>query len=155
MTSTTLEIHKITSYNAEKIWEWFETRGGIAIWPSIDLSDLGTSFTTPLDGQKPHWKCAAEPARTITDPDDVEVQVPREYSRFRVGIRPRGNGLGFKVTDGGTRRIRARVAKATEKFGDAWHEFDYETQEAVILVPEKTVSLREYIQSSRQEESNS
>jgi len=48
----------------------------------------------------------------------------------------------IKVTDGGTRRIRAEVEKA----GDgAYHEFDYDDyKNAVIMAPEKEMSLSAY-----------
>jgi hypothetical protein len=55
--------------------------------------------------------------------------------------------MTFKVTDGGTRKIRAAVDKAGE---GATYEFDYETQEAIITVPDKRVSLAEYVAVSMQ-----
>ena len=51
--------------------------------------------------------------------------------------------MSLKVTDGGTRRIRKEVGKAGE---DAWYEFDYGTQEAVIFVPGEVVGLLEYLE---------
>lgn len=114
------------------------------------MSDLDKSWSSPAfqgdNGDrtpypKPHWKSASEPSRIITDPADVEVMADKEVKRFRVGIRPGSNGMSMKVTDGGTRRIRAAAAKA----GDTAHyEFDYETQEAVIYVADKIVSLNEW-----------
>jgi len=90
---------------------------------------------------RPNWQAASEPERIITSVDDVVVSVDKEVKRFRVGVRLSGNGMMLKVTDGGTRRIRAAVAKAGE---GAYHTFDYETQEAVIMAPEKTVPLAEW-----------
>jgi hypothetical protein len=59
-------------------------------------------------------------------------------------------GLSIKVTDGGTRRIRAAVAKAKEQYGDAWYEFDYGNYEnAVILAPDKSISLKNFIESTQ------
>jgi len=50
-----------------------------------------------------------------------------------------------KLTSGGTRKVKAAVAKA----GDAaWYDFDYSTQEAVILVPETSVLLSDFIRSA-------
>ena len=134
--------------NVAKYREWLATRGGLAVWKSINFSNLGTSWTTPArtaDGQptpKPTWEADSAPARVVTSEDDVDVVVDKEVKRFRVGVR-RGssNPCLIKVTDGGSRRIRKAVAAA----GDgAYHVFDYETQEAVILAPEKRVPLREW-----------
>jgi hypothetical protein len=64
----------------------------------------------------------------------------KEVRRFRVGVR-RGDGLSFKLTDGATRKLRAAVANAGEL---ATYRFDYEMQEAVVLVPDKTVPLNQW-----------
>jgi hypothetical protein len=56
-----------------------------------------------------------------------------EVKRFRVGIRLGAQGFKVKVTDGGTRRIWREIAKAGE---GSFCEFDYMTQEAVIMKPE-------------------
>ena len=134
--------------NVGKYREWLATRGGLAVWESINFSNPGCSWTTPVrnaDGTpvtKPSWEADNKPAHIITSEDDVDVVVDAEIKRFRVGVR-RGTSNPFliKVTDGGSRRIRREVAKA----GDgAYHVFDYETQEAFILAPEKRVPLREW-----------
>lgn len=128
--------------HADQVADWFAETGGIEVWRSVDLSDLGSSWITPLNGARPHWKAESSPSTTITDPNQVGVTTWQEVNRFRVGIRPRSNGLGYKVTDGGTRRIRRAVDKAGE---DARYTFDYSTQEAVIVVPSETISLAEYV----------
>jgi hypothetical protein len=142
-----MEKHVINVANAERMWGWLQTRGGIAVWPSIDLSDLGKSWSTPANQEdgtpttKPHWKSGSTP-RIITDPAEVEVSVDREVKRFHIGVRMGAQGLALKVTDGGTRRIRKEVAKAGL---NAYYEFDYSTQEAVIFASDKVVPLAEYI----------
>src|SRR5688572_2592652 len=138
--------------NAVQLWTWLLTRGGIFIWNSIDLSDLGKSWSTPAKqedgkpGERPIWKADYQPARHITQHEDVVVETPKEVKRFRVAIRPGAQGLSLKVTDAGSKRIRTEITKASEKYGtEAWHVFDYETQEAVIRVADTTVPLRDYI----------
>ncbi len=131
--------------NSEKFKEWIRDRGGIAQWKSINLSNPGASWSTPAltDGkptQKPNWQCENTPSEIITKEEDVVVVVPKEVKRFHVGIRSGYNGLSFKVTDGGSRKIRSAVEKAGE---GAWHEFDYYTQEAVIYKPGQTIPLSE------------
>lgn len=139
--------HTVTAENAPKIHQWFAERGGIAVWASINLSNPGASWTTPATdpvgapATKPTWEAESTPT-LITDPADVEVVVPKEVKRFRVGVRVSNGGLQLKVTDAGTRKIRAAVAKAGD---DAWHEFDYDTQEAVIYVPGSKVPLPDWM----------
>jgi len=143
-----MERYIIAPGNAPKIAEWLRTRGGIATWKSVDLSDPGFSMTTPVnnaDGTpavKPHWKLESTPSRIITDPAEVLVSKDVEVKRFHVAIRPGSQGFSFKVTDGSSRRIRAAVEKAGE---GAYYEFDYSTQEAVILKPESQVPLTEFL----------
>jgi|GEM_PF-1613003 len=155
------EKHYVEAENAERIWDWLQTRGGLAIWRSADLSDPGKSWTTPAqeeDGSpkaKQSWQMMNEPYRIITDPSEVEVHVPKEVDRFRVAIRQKGDwGLRFELTDGSSRRLRQRVRKADEKYcGDeelAWYAFDYECQEAVIFVPDRQVPIKEYIDELEQ-----
>lgn len=133
--------------NAPRILDWLQHRGGLAIWPSINLANPAASWTTPaLDAEgkpstKPTWEAASTPERVITDISDVLVSVDKEVKRFRVGVRMGSQGLMLKVTDGGTRRIRAAVAKAG---AGAYHIFDYGTQEAVIMAPEKQIPLDEW-----------
>lgn len=132
----------VTSENVAWISEWLKTRGGIAIWESLDLSDPGRTVTTPrlqANGEpvtKPGWKYSDAPVRIITDPAEVWVSVDEEVKRFHVA------GFTLKVTDGGSRRIRREVEKAGE---GAYHVFDYNTQEAVILRPVSQARLDELL----------
>jgi len=141
------EKHHCAPENAAKMLMWIRERGGIAIWRSVNLSNPGASWSTPVNhedgtpGGRPTWQADSAPCRVISDPSEVEVVTAREVKRFHVGVRRGDQGLSLKVTDGGSRRIRSEVAKAGE---EAWHEFDYGTQEAVILVPGEKVSLLEW-----------
>lgn len=139
--------HRITAENAQQIWGWFQARGGISLWASVDLSDPGRTWTCPLRGpdgepcKKQNWKMENAPYATITDPTQVVVDVPKEVKRFHVAIR-RGSGfMQMVLTDGSTRKVKRAVEKAGEQ---AWYVFDYFTQEAVILVPGETTPLPEY-----------
>jgi len=139
--------HECCPENVAKFREWLSTRGGLAIWESIDLSDPGTSWTGPVNGPngkpspKPSWKSDNKPARIITDPSEVVVIVPREVKRFHIAVRTGSNGLRIKVTDASTRKIRAACAKFGE---NSWYEFDYGSQDAVIYVPDRTVPLTQW-----------
>jgi predicted secreted Zn-dependent protease len=140
-------MHRTTSDTAITLWKWFKERGGICVWKSVNLSNLGMSWTTPMktaDGGppvKPTWQAENEPSETITDPAQVVVDVPKEVKRFRVGVRM-GSGLTMKCTDAASRRIEREKEKAGE---NSWHEFDYYTQEAVIFVPGESQPLPEFI----------
>jgi hypothetical protein len=140
--------HECAPENAAKMLDWIHTRGGVAIWESINPSNPGASWSTPAtfaDGSvatKPDWQCNNQPARIITDASDIEVVERREVKRFRVGVRIGAQGMTAKVTDGGTRKIHAAVEKAGE---GASYGFDYLTQEAIITVPGARVPLAEYV----------
>jgi len=139
--------HVCDESDAPRFAEWLRDRGGIAVWPSINLSNLSASWTTPFCNAagiamtKPTWQAASHPDRIITDPHEVDVVTYREVKRFRVGVRSSDNGLSLKVTDGGSRRIRSAVSKVDGGI----YRFDYETQEAVILAPDKTINLADWM----------
>ena len=141
------EKHRVIEPNAKTFLKWFRERGGIAIWGSVNLSNPSQTWSTPIHTEsgerytKPNWQCSTEPTRLITDMDEVLVDTPREVKRFHVAIRRGDQGLSFKLTDGSTAKVRREMAKAGD---DAWYEFDYGTQEAVILVPHESMSLREW-----------
>jgi len=137
--------HRILAANAEQVWQWFQERGGIAVWRSIDICTAGQSWTTPLrdaEGQptrKQDWRMEESPSLVVTDPMEVVVDVPREVKRFRVAVRAGSQGLLLRCSDTASRRIRRECAKAGE---ESWHEFDYATQEAVIFVQERASRCR-------------
>ena len=149
--STQPEKHICQPEHAKQFLEWIKTRGGLALWRSINLSNPGRTWTTPANQKddtpmpKQSWEMDNKPYRVITDPAEVEVHVPKEVKRFRVGVRMGSQGFSLKVTDGGSRRIKREVAKAKENYSDAWYEFDYSTQEAVIMVPDSKSPLEEFV----------
>jgi hypothetical protein len=149
-----MEKHIVASENAERIWNWLQTRGGLAVWMSINFSNFGASWTTPVNDAngtptgKPTWQADSKPFRIITDPDEVVVAVDEEVKRFHVATRVGSQGFTMKCTDGATRRIRHEVMKAGEQ---AYYRFDYETQEAVILKPKSITPIAEYIAGLQKE----
>lgn len=135
----------ITTENARQIFDWIEHRGGVAVWPSIDLSNPGRQLLTPAqtDGKptaKPHWSVSDTPA-IVTDPAMVHVSVARLVKRFHVAVRMSGNGLSLKCTDASSAKIRRECEKAGP---GSWHVFDYISQEAAIYAPESEILLSEY-----------
>ena len=145
-----VEPHRCSPENAKAVWKWLLLRGGISIWQCVDLSDPSKTWMTPTllvdrPYPKPSWQSAETPFRHITDPDEVLIDIPKEVKRFHVGVETSG-GYRYNVTAGGSRKIHAAVAKAIEQHGDvAWYEFDYMSQEAVILVPDRSLLIRDYI----------
>ena len=128
-----------TPENAPKFLEWLSSRGGIAVWRSVDLSDPSWSCSTPAltpDGQpyeKPHWKADSKPEKIVTDPSKIQVLVAVEVKRFHVAVRRGSQGFSLKLTDASSRKVEKAVAAAGS---DAFYCFDYMTQDAVILVPD-------------------
>jgi len=41
-----MEKHIVTPEHATKMLGWLQTRGGIAVWPSVNLSNPGASWST-------------------------------------------------------------------------------------------------------------
>jgi len=139
--------HECNVVNAPKFWDWIVNRGGVARWPSVNLANLGASWSTPAKDTtgapttKPTWQVGNTPT-IFTDPAKIGVYVDVEVNRFRVGIRRGSQGYTFKCTDGGSRKIRAAIETAGE---GAYHVFDYDTQEAVIMAPKgEPISLAEW-----------
>jgi hypothetical protein len=133
--------------NAERFLTWIKTRGGVASWPSVNLSNPAASWSTPVNNAqgkptaKPTWEADSKPSVVVTDPAEVGVFRAKEVARFHVAVRLGSQGFAVKLTDGATRRVRAAVSKA----GDgAYHEFDYAAQEAIIFASDGERSLVEW-----------
>ena len=130
-------MYRVTAPGARaRLEEWIRTRGGVLVWPNINMSnpDRGDIYTPALmaNGQaagKPHWSCGTP--TLVTSMDCFEFVELVEVKRFHVGVRMGGQGMCLKLTDGATRRLRKECAK----WPDSHYEFDYMTQEAVILAP--------------------
>ena len=140
--------------NAGKFADWVRTRGGVAVWHSVNLSNPGASWSTPAndkDGkpyEKPTWQAYDAPAFIVTDPADIGVCSDKAVMRFHVAVQ-RGDGLSFKLTRASSERVRRAVAEA----GDgAHHVFDYDFQDAIILKPDRVVSLAEWIEENASKE---
>ena len=135
----------INDYNVNLIRGWIKDREGVAVWNSINLSNLDGQWLSPASTNgkqtnKPNWQCKNEPV-IIKDEKAIEVVTALEVKRFHIAIRQSGNGLAIKLTDGSTNKVK----KAVEQAGKgAWYEFDYEEQEAIILKPDSKVLLSEY-----------
>jgi hypothetical protein len=132
--------------NAGKLLDWINTRGGVAVWKSIDLSNPGAESFTPAitDGKptnKPHWRYSNEPSIIITDPNEIEVTQDEEVRRFHIAVRRGCQGFVFKLTDASTRKVHVAVEKAGES---AYYEFNYSSQECLIMKPTSTMPLSQY-----------
>jgi hypothetical protein len=143
--------HMCIVENAPKFADWIATRGGIAVWQSVDLSDPSASWSTPAltDGKptnKPTWKAESKPSRIITSTDDVLVAIDKELRRFHVAVRRSTQGFSFKCTDASSSKIKKAVELAGE---GAYYEFDYSTQEAVIMIPVDVQTLTAWIQANK------
>lgn len=139
--------HRITADHAALVTAWLRGRGGLLVWRSVDLCDPGKSWTTPVlgeDGQpvrQPSWQAAASPARVITSADEVEVVIPKRVRKFRVATRIGASGVRVKLTDASSAKLRAALEKAGP---ESWHEFNYDTQEALVFVPGRVMPLAEW-----------
>lgn len=149
MTTINATKYQCSPADAAKVYDWLKNRGGLMIWKSANLSNPGASWTTPrlrADGSespKPTWEADEKPDRIITDAGDVEVVQDREVRRFRVKIEP--HGLTIKLSFTSSERVRAAIEKAGP---GATYKFDYSSQEAMILVPDKVTPISEWVSKS-------
>jgi hypothetical protein len=106
--------------NAARFRDWIANRGGIAVWPSIDLRNAGGSCSTPADvTTSPGWSYASAPNLIVTDPADVGVYTEALFKAVRVSLRRSGNGLSLKLTDASQRKVDALMAACETKHGTA------------------------------------
>lgn len=152
-----MDPHECSPDSAVKMLGWIRTRGGVALWRSVNLSNPGASWSTPartadvggIPGDpypRPTWEAADKPERVITDPAEIIVVVRKEVRRFRIALRRGGSGAFFgKLTDASSKKLRAALEKAGE---GSSYTFDYETQEAIITMPDRTVPLAEWVSES-------
>lgn len=148
--------HLVEPHNAGLFNLWIQERGGVAVWKSINLSNPGFSMSSPVldqDGNpttKPNWQLETTPSDVYTDPADIGVIQYEEAARFPVRVRVGSNGLSVKLTDSSSRHLERRLRAWRKRVSQEWaewvtHRFDYEFQEAVILIPVSVVSLPEYL----------
>lgn len=153
MSTVATQPYNCEEANATQVADWLQNRGGILIWESVNLSNPGARWTTPALDQnnqpitKPNWQVGNAPVQHITDINDVNVITTKEVKRFHVATRA-SQGLSIKVTDGGTRKIWAEVAKAEEKYNKtAWYAFDYTDYEnAVIMIEDTSIPMKEWLE---------
>lgn len=149
--------HECSPENASKFLDWIANRGGVAVWQSANLSNLGASWSAPFrspEGEvltKPTWQASSEPSRVITDASEIVVVTRREVKRVKIAVE-RGSGLSVNLTSASSRRLRKAVDDATEALqketgiigpGASYH-FDFDEADrriAVVTVPGRVVSL--------------
>lgn len=130
-----------------KLKSWIESRGGIAVWKSINLSNPGKEIFTPAlteDNKpypKPSWEVSNQPYEIIKSLEDIIIIIPKEIKRFKVFTRISSNGLSIRLTDSSSQKVR----RYESGYENSWHEFDYENQQAVILIPDKEILAYEYL----------
>ncbi len=72
------------AHNAALLDEWISTRGGVAYWKSINLSNPSASWSAPantVEGKpagKPNWQVANEPEFIETNPSNIDVTTWKE-----------------------------------------------------------------------------
>ena len=131
---------RIEPRQAEQLTNWLNNHNGIQVWRSRMIGS-GRSFMTANDETtRPNWECGQTPDEIITSTEEIEVISYREVKRFHVGLR-RGSGMSIDLTPAAAKRVKREIEKAGE---GASYKFDYEHQDAVILVPDKIVTLKEY-----------
>lgn len=132
--------------NAARFADWIATRGGVAVWRSVNLSNPGASWSTPAlaaDGKpmaRPTWEVDNKPERVVMSADDVDVTTGREVKRVKIALR-RGDGLSIVLTSHSSKKLRAACDAAGP---DSWYEFDGMGY-ALVFVPGEVVELSAWV----------
>lgn len=134
--------------DAEKIRGWIRSRGGVAIWRSLDLGAPGETFTPALaeDGAPmgpPGWQYEKAPTAVLTSEEAVTVQTKRHVKDVPIGIE-RGCGLTLVLTSASRRRLKDALERIEEA---AWYEFGFNDKDrrvAHIFVAAETVPLSSF-----------
>lgn len=116
---------EIAAADAPRITDWIATRGGVAIWQSLDLAEAGQRTFTPAltaDGKPttaPNWRYNTKPVEIVTQPNDIGVYSEILFKAFPVSLRRSNNGLTLKLTDGSQHKLDKTMADCRKKHGNA------------------------------------
>ena len=149
-----IKPHPCNPQDAHKILEWMETRGGLALWHTHDLSNPGQTWTCPLRdaagkyATKPTWS-AGQIHRVIDDVHDAVVEVPKEIGRWRVAVERRGS-MYLKCTTTSSRKIKRFQAAHPGSF----YNFDYSVQEVVFFVADSITPIKQWVDAHPKEPTN-
>jgi len=110
---------EVTRKDAPKLLDWLTSRGGIAIWESLDLARAGQRSFTPADNPSPGWQFGSKPAEIVTDRTDVGVYDETLYKAFPVSCRLGSNGLTLKLTDPSQRKLDKVMQECADKHGNS------------------------------------
>lgn len=140
--------------NAPKFRTWLESRGGIAVWQSVNLSNPGASWSTPAlqeDGTpygKPTWEAGNTP-RIVEDAAAVGIITEELFKAFPVALR-RGSGFSFHISDAAQRKLNKVMAQCEEKHGSASYRkgvLDIDGASIGVYYTIGIVPLNEWVQS--------
>lgn len=142
-------VYWIRAEQASVILDWILNRGGVVVWGSLDLAAPERQWATPYVGDdgrpSPPPTELADPAPLKVHKTGAEILVvlDREVERLPVSVE-RAPGGGWRLTQDSSRQVIEAVGAA----GDgAYYQFDYQSKEAVIMAPSRTVPLNEWAAS--------
>lgn len=134
----------IDTFMAEKIRPWLEQAGAILVWYSVNLSNPGAWWLTPLGASKPTWQAGNEPE--VVYPADLGVDDYQEVKRIRVYTRLSSSGLSIKLTYDSDQRLNTAMRQVAEKTGET-PVYHFEGDYAVISIPTTPIPYTEWSQS--------
>lgn len=143
--ATRYKVH--TPNVRSKFEEWIRDRGGVAVWRSLDLSNLsrGDMYQPLRDNAghtypKPHWAYAH--VETVTDISKfqfVREWIELERCKIALNKKPKGydSPFGFfptaiVLTAGSTRRVESKCSHWKKQYPNDVITYRFEELEAVF-----------------------
>jgi len=143
--------------SAQQVADWIATRGGVAVWTSIDFSRPGEASLTPafdFAGRtmgKPSWHYGNDPV-IITDPEKIGVYCETLFKVIPVVLRVGSMGLSLKLSDSSQRNLDRTLARCEAKHGSAhWRRGGLDDRPAMsVYYTDGMLSLGEWIRGQRE-----
>ena len=128
----------------EKFTDWIQTRQGVLVWRSQDLSFPRGDMFTPKNGKDgedyslgapPHW--AYRLYEHVTGLGRFQfVKSYREVGRCKIALNRQPRGMSIDLTSASSKRVRGKQEKLKQALNVPEVFYRFEELEAIFEVPE-------------------
>lgn len=130
-------VVSVNADDAKKISEWFALSGGVDIYSSVDLSIRRNDSIVKAGEKYSHW--AYRLSCEVRTKKNVQVSIYEPVKRIKAVVRLKASRFAYVLSDACQRKDAA-----LSKYEGSSYEFDYESNEVVILRPAVKKSLVEW-----------